>query len=105
MGEVTDRSLCAEQMEGTDSGRTKRGIVPHAEPHKKFQAVISTRKKVNSDGYMSGDPVYFAWNNRRNPPARGRLEMQANMSVNAATLHVIIRGTRVASILRPSWIF
>ena len=43
-------------------GRTK--------PHKKFQATFLS--KIGTESYRSGDPVCFAWNNRRKPVAQGR---------------------------------
>ena len=30
------------------------------------------KEQVSADGYVTGDPVCFAWNNRRKPPARDK---------------------------------
>lgn len=60
------------------------------------------KEKINTDSSTSGDPIYFAWNNRRKSLARGRPERHKSaklrMSVVAALLHVWLPCTWVASI-------
>lgn len=60
------------------------------------------KEKISTDCYTSGDPIISAWNNWMKPLKWGRLEKhksaKAQMSVNAASLHVIIHGTWVTSI-------
>ena len=50
------------------------------------------RKKINTDSYMSGDPVYFAWNNWRKLLMQGKMERYKSakpwMSVSSAPLHI-----------------
>ena len=88
VGEVTDWSLCTEDMEVTDPSREegRNNIMLLC-----YVPVISTEKKINTGGYTSGDPVHFSWNNRRKLLDKGRQEKHRS-------LHVQLRGTWVAAI-------
>ena len=37
------------------------------------------KERISTDGYMSGDPVYFAWNNQRKPQVWGRQERHGSV--------------------------
>ena len=51
---------------------------------------------------MSGDPVFFAWNNQQKPLGRERPERHVStkprISVSDALLHVMFPGTQVGSV-------
>ena len=71
--------------------------------HSRLRSHHFNKEKISTDNYTSGDPAYVAWNNRRKPLVWGRLGRhifaKPQMSVSAATLQVIFRGTWVGSIV------
>ena len=55
-----------------------------------YVPIILTQEKISTDGYTSGEPIYFAWNNWSKPLAWGRPESHrsAKPPECTATLHV-----------------
>ena len=43
------------------------------------------KEKISTDGYTSGDPVHFAWNNWRKPLVRGRPERHRSTKIYKAS--------------------
>ena len=69
------------------------------------------KEQISTDSHMSGDPVYFAWDNQRKLLAWGRGDRDRSakpqMSESTANLHVMFCSTQVTFIgqrhLLPTW--
>ena len=91
MDKVTERSLCAEKMKGTDSlweNEQKREEWQRAEPNMKFQAMFPSfgMEKISTDSYTSSDPVYFDWKSRGKPQVDVWTDL-INMTVRNINYH------------------
>ena len=79
MGELGEGALCTEKIWRCFRGGTKLGKnvnLLNLTWNSRLCSRHLEKDKISTDGYSSGDPVYFAWNNWKKPLAQGRLERQ-----------------------------
>ena len=104
VGEVVDRSLCADKMQHLIQrewkDRTTKNVDTLNLTRNSRLCFCQFNKEKTSDGYVSGYPVYFTWNNWRKPTANTVKAhiCKALEEVGARPSHVTFPRTFVASV-------
>ena len=66
----TDQRQCEAMMMRKDKMRKNVSVLNLTRNYRPCSCHFD-KKKISTDGYMRGDPVYFVWNNWKKPLVQG----------------------------------